>query len=98
MEAIQRVAVPTLQVELATALAMTNNLDPYVGGGECQKADLDMSVGEDARSLDLKVARILLEAVVAMWEVHRLREILPMTSRVPGYSENPVSQKRSSHV
>jgi hypothetical protein len=33
--------------------------------------------------LDSKVARILPEAVAATWEVHRLREILPTTSREP---------------
>jgi hypothetical protein len=49
-------------------------------------------VREDARSLDLKAARILSEAVAATWEVHRLWKILPTTSRVPGYSENPVIQ------
>jgi hypothetical protein len=67
-------------------------------GDECQKVDLDTAVGEDARSLDLKAARILTEAMAATWEVHRLREVHPMSSRVPGYSENPVTQKRSSHV
>jgi hypothetical protein len=55
-------------------------------------------MGEDARSLDLKVARILPEVVAARWEVHQLREVLPMTSRVPSYSENPVIQQRSRHV
>jgi hypothetical protein len=50
-------------------------------------------VGEDARSLNLKVARILSEAMAATWEVHRLREILPTTSRVIDYSENPITQK-----
>jgi hypothetical protein len=42
---------------------------------KCRKADLDMTVGEDVRSLDLQAAT---------WEVHRLREILPMASRVSG--------------
>jgi hypothetical protein len=46
-------------------------------GEECWKADLDTVVGEGARSLNLKAARILLEVVAAMWKVHRLREILP---------------------
>jgi hypothetical protein len=50
-------------------------------------------VGEDARSLNLKVARILSEAMAATWEVHRLQEILPTTSRVIDYSENPITQK-----
>jgi hypothetical protein len=44
---------------------------------EYWKADLDIVVGEGGRSLDLKAARILSEVVVAMWKVHRLREILP---------------------
>jgi hypothetical protein len=61
------------------------------------QADLDMVVGEDASSLDLKAARILPEAVAATWEVHQLREILPTASRVSGYSEKPITQKRSSH-
>jgi hypothetical protein len=54
----------------------TSNPNPVVGE-ECWKADLDTVVGEGARSLDLKAARILLEVVAAMWKVHRLREILP---------------------
>jgi hypothetical protein len=82
--------VPALQVELPTTSA-TSNLDPSVGE-ECQKADLDMAVGENARSLDPKVARILLEVAATTWEV------LPPASRVPCYSENTVTQKRSSHV
>jgi hypothetical protein len=57
-----------------------------------------MAVGANASSLDPKAARILPEAVVAMWEVHRLQEVLPTASRVPGYSEKPVTQKRSSHA
>jgi hypothetical protein len=70
--------------------AMASN--PYLAvGEECRKTDLDMAVGEGARSLDLLVARSLLEAVTATWKVHRLREILPMTSWVPSYSENPVT-------
>jgi hypothetical protein len=79
------------------ASAMTSTPDPSVGE-ECLQADLDMDVGEDARRLDPKAARILSEVVVAMWEVHQLPEILPTASRVPGYSEKPVTQKRSSHV
>jgi hypothetical protein len=39
------------------------------------------------------VARILPEEVAAMWEVHQLWEILPTVSRVPSYSEKPVTQK-----
>jgi hypothetical protein len=67
-------------------------------GEECLQVDLDKGVEEDARSLDPKAARILPEAVTATWEVHRMREILPTTSIVPGYSERLVTQKRSSHV
>jgi hypothetical protein len=97
MEVIKRAAVHTLQVELPTVSVMTSNPDPSVVE-ECWKANLHTAMGEDARSLDLKVARILPEVVAARWEVHQLREILPMTSRVPSYSENPVIQQRSRHV
>jgi hypothetical protein len=45
--------------------------DPSVGE-EGFQADLDMTVGADASSLDPKAARILPEAVVATWEVHQL--------------------------
>jgi hypothetical protein len=62
-------------------------------GEEGLQADLDMVVGEDASSLDLKAARILPEVVAATWEVHQLREILPTASRVSGYSEKPITQK-----
>jgi hypothetical protein len=82
--------MPALWVELPTASVMASNLDPSVGE-VCRKADLDMVVGEDARSMNLSVDRILSEAVAATWEVHRLRVILPMTSRVPDYSKNPVT-------
>jgi hypothetical protein len=56
-----------------------------------------MVVGVDACSVDLKAARILLEAVTTMWEVHRLWEILPTTLRVHGYSEKLIAQRRLSH-
>jgi hypothetical protein len=36
--------------------------------------------------------------VSAMREVHQLREILTTSSSVPGYSEKPITQKRSSHI
>jgi hypothetical protein len=75
------VAAPILQMELPTASTMASNPDPSVGE-ECQKADLDTTVGENTRNLDLMVARILPEAMAATWEVPRLREILPMTSRI----------------
>jgi hypothetical protein len=51
-EAIQRVASPALQVELATASVTTSNPDLSMGE-ECQNADLDAAVGEDTSSLDL---------------------------------------------
>jgi hypothetical protein len=62
------------------------------------QSDLDRAVGENARSLDLKAARILPKAVAGTWEVYRLRDILPTTSRVPGYSEKSVTQKTWSHA
>jgi hypothetical protein len=65
--------------------------DPSVGE-ECLQADLDTGVGEDARSLNLQ------EVVATMWKVHWLGEILSTISGVPGYYENPVTQKISSHV
>jgi hypothetical protein len=71
---------------------MASNPNPSMGE-ECRKADLDTAVGEDARSMDLKAAKILSEVVAAMWEVQRLWEILPTTLRVLGYSENPITQK-----
>jgi hypothetical protein len=70
-EVFQRVAAPAFQVELPTASVTVSNPDPAVGE-ECQKADLDMAVGEGARNLDLKAVRILPEAVVATWKVHQL--------------------------
>jgi hypothetical protein len=39
-----------------------------------------------------------LKTVASSWEVHRLREILPIASRMPNYFEKSVIQKRSSHV
>jgi hypothetical protein len=107
---MQRVVAPTLQVEIPTvAVAPTHQVeipmvvaaasspDPYMGEVGLQ-ADLDMIVGVDASSLDPKVARILPEAIAATWDVRQLWEILPTASRVPGYSEKPVTQKRSSHA
>jgi hypothetical protein len=67
-------------------------------GEECPQADLDTAIGANASSLDPKAVRILSEVVTATWEAHRLREILPTASRVPGYSEKHVTQKRSSHA
>jgi hypothetical protein len=92
--AIQRAAPPALQVEIPTAstlaLVSASTPDPSVGQ-ECLQADLDTVVGADASSLDPKVARIMSEAVVATWEVHRLWEILSTASRVLGYSEKHVT-------
>jgi hypothetical protein len=86
-----------LQVEIPTASVLTSTLNPSMGE-ECLQADLDTPVGADANSLDLKMAKILSEAVAATWEVHRLWEILPTALRVPDYSEKPTTQKRSSHA
>jgi hypothetical protein len=58
-------------VEIPTASSIASTLDPSVGE-ECLQADLDMGVAEDARRLDPKVAKILPEAVAAMWQVHQL--------------------------
>jgi hypothetical protein len=54
-------------VEILTASASTPN--PSMGE-EGLQADLEMVVGVDASSLNPKAARILSEAVAAMWEVH----------------------------
>jgi hypothetical protein len=97
MEAIQRVVAPALHVEIPMMEASTSTPDPSIGQ-ECLQADLDMAVGEDTNSLDLKAARILPEAVAATWEMHRLWEVLSTALRVPGYSEKPITQKRSSHA
>jgi hypothetical protein len=96
-ESIQRAVTPALQVEIPTTASSTSRPDPSVGEDSLQ-AYLDMVVGVDISSLDLKAVRILPKVVAAMWEVHRLWEILPTTSRVPGYSEKPVTQKRLSHA
>jgi hypothetical protein len=84
--------VPTLEVEIPTTVMMTSSSDPSVRE-EGLQADLDAVVGADTSSMDLKAVRILSEAVAATWEVHRLREILSTASRVPDYSEKPVTQK-----
>jgi hypothetical protein len=88
-------ANPPLEIPMMSASASTP--DPSVGE-ECLQADMSRAIGADASSLDLKAARILSEAVVSTWEVHQLREILPITSRVSGYSKKPVTQKRLSHA
>jgi hypothetical protein len=56
-------------VEPPTASVMSSNPDPAVEE-EFRKANLDTTVGDGARSLDLKVARILSEVVTTTWEVH----------------------------
>jgi hypothetical protein len=86
--------VATLHVEIPMMAVMASSPDLSVGEEGLQ--DLDTAVGVDTSSLDLKAARIVPEAVAATWEVHQLWEILPIASRVPGYSEKPVTQKRSS--
>jgi hypothetical protein len=70
-EAIQRAAAPALQVVIPMMVVSASSTDPSVGE-EGFQADLDMTVGADASSLDPKAARILPEAVVATWEVHQL--------------------------
>jgi hypothetical protein len=89
------VAADALLVEIPTtaAAASSPDLDPSVGEGDLQ-VDLDTTVGEDARSLDPNVDRILLEEIAVTYEVHQQREILLSTgTRVLGYSEKPVTQK-----
>jgi hypothetical protein len=78
-------------VELATASATASNPDPVVGE-DCWKTDLDTAMGEGAKSLDRVAAKSLPTVVVATWKVQRLWEILPTTSWVPDYSENPIAQ------
>jgi hypothetical protein len=99
IEASQRAAAHALQVEIPTMAAVAaNSPDPSVGEGGLQ-AVLDTAAQVDVKSLDPKVARILLKVVAATWEVHRVWEILLSTAaRVPGYCEKPVTQKRSSHA
>jgi hypothetical protein len=81
---------PAFQVEIPTAVAAASSPDPSMRE-EGLQADLDMTVGVDANSLDPKAARILLMAMPATREVHQLREILPTASRMPDYSEKPVT-------
>jgi hypothetical protein len=81
-------AAPTLQVEIPMVVAVANSL----------QADLDTAVAGDARSLEPKAAWILPEEVAVTWAVHQLWEIIPIAWRVHGYSEKPVTQKRSSHA
>jgi hypothetical protein len=71
MEAIQMVAVPALQVEIPTVAAVASSPDSSVEQ-EGLQAELDMTVGVDASSLDPKAARILPEAVATTREVHQL--------------------------
>jgi hypothetical protein len=78
-------------VELPKASVIASNPAPAVGE-ECWKTGMTMIVGEGTRSRDRVVARSLPEAVVVMWKVYRLWEILPIASWVSDYSENPVTQ------
>jgi hypothetical protein len=92
------VVTHALLVEIRTAAAVASSPDPSVGEAGLQ-ADLDTAVGADARSLDLKAARILPEEVAATCEVHRLWEnLLSIVAQVLGYSEKLVTQKGSSHA
>jgi hypothetical protein len=87
-KAFQRTTMLALQVEVPTRLMVVSNPDPAVGE-EWWKTGLEAA---GARSLHPVVAIIQLEAVIAMWKVDRLWEILPTTSRVLDYSENLVAQ------
>jgi hypothetical protein len=93
-EAFKRVVAPVLQVKLPMISMAASNPNPDVRE-ECWKTDLDVA---SARSMHPVSARRLPKAVDAMWKVHRLREILPTTSLVSDYSENPVTQTKLSHV
>jgi hypothetical protein len=97
MKAIQRTVMPALQVEIPTMAVSASSPDPSMGE-EGLQVGLDMIVGSDISRVDPKAVRILPEAVAATWEVHRLWEILPTTSRVSGYSEKHVTQKISCHA
>jgi hypothetical protein len=66
-------------------------------GEEFLQGDLDTARGADASSLDPKATEILPLAVVATQEVVAAGDP-PTASRMPGYSEKPVTQKRSSHA
>jgi hypothetical protein len=69
MEVSQRAATHALLAEIPMAVVAASSPDPSMGEGDLH-ADLNMAAGVDATSLDPKAARILLEVVVAMWEVH----------------------------
>jgi hypothetical protein len=51
-EAIRRAAAPALPVELPMVSATASTPNPSVGE-ECWMADLDTTMGEDAKSLNL---------------------------------------------
>jgi hypothetical protein len=91
-EAFQRAVALAFYMEVPTASAAASNLDLTMGK-QCWKTDLEVA---GARNLHLVAARIELEAVVATWKVARLLKILPMASRLAGYSENPVTGKVDS--
>jgi hypothetical protein len=65
---------------------MTSILGPMVLE-ECQNSGLDAATIQ----LDMVAASIQLKTVAAMSKFARLREILPMTSRVLDPSEDPVT-------
>jgi hypothetical protein len=89
MEVSQRAVAHTLHVEIPTVA-------PGEGG---LQGVLDTAAQGDAISLDPKSARILPKTVAAMWEVHRVLEILLSTTVwVTGYCEKHVTQNRSSHA
>jgi hypothetical protein len=84
-EASQKAMAHTLHVEIPMVA---------VGEGGLQGV-LDTPAQADAKSLDPKSARILPKMVAAMWEVHRVWEILLSTIvRVPSYCEKTVTQNR----
>jgi hypothetical protein len=67
-----------LQVEVPTVSVMVASIPGPMVGDECWNSGLE-------------VASIQLEAVVATSKCARLREIIPMTSRVFDPSQNPVT-------
>jgi hypothetical protein len=84
-ETSQRAVAHALLVEIPT-MAMASSPDLSVGEGDLH-VELDTAAGANARILDPKAARILLEAVAATWEVHQLWEVLlPTVAQVPVYS------------
>jgi hypothetical protein len=88
-EAIQRAVALALQVEIpamAVVPALQVEIPMVAVAASSLQDDQDTAIWADTRSLNPKAARILQEAMAATWEVHRLQEILPTTSRGPIYS------------